>query len=50
MKTKSGVLKWFMFYLMGALTAAPAWAADTPVAPGPSETEAQGQSLGELNK
>ncbi len=45
MKTKSGVQRGFMFYLIVALAAVPAWAADAPVATAPLEGEAHGQSL-----
>jgi hypothetical protein len=50
MKTKSGVLMLFMICLMVALTAAPALAADGPVATAAPEGETQGHSLEELNK
>jgi len=49
-KTKFGVLMWFMFYFIVALTAAPAWAADVPGATAPLEGEAQGGSLDEVSK
>ncbi len=50
MKTNFGVSMLFIFCLMVAWATAPAWAADVPVATEPSEGEAQGGSLDELNK